>query len=217
MSTFEETSVNEITSDETPIGTPIETPLETPNDELSNPIEDESNPLRQLISACSTQKAPFCCGGSIPIKQGSDIVSRFEKLTCDDGQVMSPGITLRWDVPGGNVVRKLTLPLVEGETGVDDLLKDCAPATFGKEGEEILDESYRKAAKLDSDQFSSSFSPYEIGIVDAIAQSLLPGVASTFADGKSILWDDLGLVAELYKLNVSHATSLAGPWIMKCL
>ena len=208
MSTFEERSVGDMSSDETPIGTPIETPIETPNEEMPNPIEDENSPLRQLIGAWSAQKAPFCCGGSIPISRGSDIVSRFEKLTCDDGQVVSPEITLRWDVPGGDVIRKLILPLDERGTGVDDLLKDCAPATFGKGGEEVLDESYRKAVKLDCDQFSSSFNPYDVGIIDAIAQSLLPGIASTFADGKSIFEDDLGIVAELYKLNVSHTKSL---------
>ena len=65
----------------------------------------------------------------------------------------------------------------------------------------MLDESYRQAVKLDSNQFSTSFNPYEVGIIDAIAQSLLPGIARPFSDGNSYD-ENLGVIAELYKLNV---------------
>ena len=107
----------------------------------------------------------------------------------------------------GKAIRKLTLPLAvsttSGTAAVEELLKACEPATFGKKGEEVLDESYRKAIKLDSNQFSTSFSPHDVGILDVIAQSLLPGVAKPFSDRKSKYEEDLGVVAELYKLNVS--------------
>lgn len=92
-----------------------------------------------------------------------------------------------------------------GTTPLEGLLKACAPATFGKKGDEVLDESYRKAVKLDSNQFSTSFNPYEVGIIDAIAQSLLPGIVRPFSDGNSKHEEHLGVAAELYKLNVSQS------------
>ena len=83
-----------------------------------------------------------------------------------------------------------------------ELLEDCSPATFGKKGEEVLDESYRKAAKLDSDQFSTNFYPHDVGIISAIAETLLPGITTPFTDTESIWEEHLGVIAELYKLNV---------------
>ena len=68
----------------------------------------------------------------------------------------------------------------------------------------MLDESYRKAVKLDSDQFCTSFNPHEVGIVDAIAQSMLPAIANPFSDRHSKHMEHLGVIAELYKLNVSE-------------
>ena len=107
----------------------------------------------------------------------------------------------------GDAIGRLTLPPTEsqikGTAAVEELLKACAPATFGKKGEEVLDESYRKAVKLDSDQFCTSFNPHEVGIVDAIAQSMLPAIAKPFSDQKSRHEEHLGVIAELYKLNVS--------------
>ncbi|KAH8595823.1 hypothetical protein B0O99DRAFT_671823 [Bisporella sp. PMI_857] len=80
----------------------------------------------------------------------------------------------------------------------------CSPATFGFEGGDMLDEGYRKASKLDRKDFCVSFHPYDFGIIDAITQTLLPGIADalkeTGHDGvKSEHW---GVAAELYKLNI---------------
>lgn len=109
--------------------------------------------------------------------------------------------------------RKLTLPPIlssaDGTTAIEGLLEACVPATFGKKGDEVLDELYRKAVKLDSNQFSTSFNPYEVGIIDTIAQSLLPGIAKPFSDGKSKYEENLGAIAELYKLNVSLPNTYA--------
>jgi len=72
------------------------------------------------------------------------------------------------------------------------LLSDCQPASFGFNGEDVHDESYRRATKLDRSAFSIDFCPYELGIIDAIAQLLLPGTEH----------GTKGVRAELYKLNV---------------
>ena len=94
-------------------------------------------------------------------------------------------------------IGKLTLPPTASQTSgtaaVEELLKACAPVTFGKKGEEVLDESYRKAVKLDSDQFCTSFNPHEVGIVDAIAQSMLPAIAEPFSDRDSTHEEHLGV------------------------
>ncbi len=70
------------------------------------------------------------------------------------------------------------------------------PASFGLAGKNVYDEGYRKALKLDTSQFSTNFCPYTLGIVDAIAQILLPEASK----GK-----ERGVKAELYKLNVSQS------------
>ncbi len=116
-------------------------------------------------------------------------------------------VVIRWDVPDGNDIRKITLPSTakgaKRNAALKELLEDCRPATFGKKGEEVLDESYRKAAKLDTHQFSTNFNPYDVGIIDAITQTLLPGIARMpVPKGDKTYAEHLGVIAELYKLNV---------------
>ena len=80
-----------------------------------------------------------------------------------------------------------------------NLLHHCDPATFGVGGRDVLDEEYRKAAKLDPSDFSTNFHPHDCGIVDSIQQILLP---STIRGGQGIGIGPQGVRAELYKLNV---------------
>ncbi|KAG5636142.1 hypothetical protein H0H81_008998 [Sphagnurus paluster] len=77
---------------------------------------------------------------------------------------------------------------------VDDLqtLSDaCEPATFGLGQRDVLDEDYRKAGKMDKNNFSINLDLVQMGIVDRIRVQLLEG-----ADEKKYV------KAELYKLNV---------------
>ena len=71
----------------------------------------------------------------------------------------------------------------------------CEAATFGRDDEAVLDETYRKALKLDPTEFSIDFCPYSYGIIDAIAQILLPTLNVKLPTMR-------GVRAELYKLNV---------------
>lgn len=111
---------------------------------------------------------------------------------------------LRWDSStsksGVSKLRFLVeTPEDERKATLHQLIQDCQPASFGYKGEDVLDETYRKATKLDRSAFSTDFCPYELGIVDTIAQVLLPnagGAAGTH-----------GVKAELYKLNASLPTS----------
>ena len=162
----------------------------------------------QLIHAVSDQKAAFCCGGTVRIKQDS-AAGHFDKVTCDDGEITCEPVVLRWDLPSGKTIRKLTLPPddgIEDPAAMKALLKHCTPATFGKDGQEVLDGSYREAVKLDTNQFSTNFHPSDVGILDNITQVLLPGVAESFEDGETTFQDNLGIVAELYKLNASSCS-----------
>jgi hypothetical protein len=52
---------------------------------------------------------------------------------------------------------------------------------------------------LDSSAFSSDFCPYKLGIIDTIAQVLLPNAQSGLGTK--------GVKAELYKLNVGPPSS----------
>ena len=112
----------------------------------------------------------------------------------------SSPVILRWDSSNdSNLISKLIFPLEPNTSGnLEQLIKDCQPATFGYKGKDIYDETYRKASKLDASAFSSTLNPYELGIIDAIAQVLLPSVK----DANNMR----GIRAELYKLNVGDTT-----------
>jgi hypothetical protein len=72
----------------------------------------------------------------------------------------------------------LTLPGVGSSSKeLQELLAVCQPATFGRGGEDVLEEDYRKAGKLDHSAFATNFCPYEAGIIDVVTQLLLPQTA----------------------------------------
>ncbi|PPQ75052.1 hypothetical protein CVT25_008307, partial [Psilocybe cyanescens] len=71
------------------------------------------------------------------------------------------------------------------------LSDSCQQATFGVNQKDVLDESYRKAGKLDATDFALNFSPFTCGIIDTIRDTLL-----TYQN------DDRSIHAEMYKLNV---------------
>lgn len=61
-----------------------------------------------------------------------------------------------------------------GKLAFEKLIQDCAPATFGRGGEDVYDESYRRAGALSVEDFMTDFCPYEAGIIDIVTQILLP-------------------------------------------
>ncbi|XP_006463695.1 hypothetical protein AGABI2DRAFT_52114, partial [Agaricus bisporus var. bisporus H97] len=68
----------------------------------------------------------------------------------------------------------------------------CQPATFGFNKEDVLDETYRKAGKLDGDRFAWRFNPSDkSNFANQLAAALFP-------------WETLnsGIRFESYKLNV---------------
>ncbi|KAI0794380.1 hypothetical protein C8Q74DRAFT_573484 [Fomes fomentarius] len=71
------------------------------------------------------------------------------------------------------------------------LEKVCQPARFGLNDKDVLDESYRKAGKLDIDSFVLCFNAERTGLLDAVRMALFPGREETRS-----------IDAELYKLNI---------------
>jgi hypothetical protein len=111
----------------------------------------------------------------------------------------SSPVTIRWDsYSSPSRVTRIRFPVdIENKdehASLRQLIEDCQPASFGYKGENVIDDAYRKATKMDRSDFSSDFCPYELGIVDTIAQVLMPNA------GKDIATK--GVKAELYKLNV---------------
>ena len=133
-----------------------------------------------------------------PAKQRQGSASSSSELT-------SPPVTIRWDSAKhddgvSTTISKITFPVTgpHGEEDLAKLVRDCEPASFGFRGQDVLDDSYRKAGKMDRSCFSSDFCPYELGIIDTIAQILLQNTE----DGPI---NTRGIKAELYKLNVSSS------------
>lgn len=75
---------------------------------------------------------------------------------------------------------------------LSDLNKACKPASFGRDNQDVLDESYRKAGKLDLTEFATTFDLADTDIMDIVKSELVEG-------DKEI---EKVVRAELYKLNV---------------
>ena len=129
------------------------------------------NTLRRLAAAVNGQAAAatFACGGSIQL---SSCLRTYDSI--DDGIV--PCLQLRWDTKNG-AGGKVRFPLTsDDQVRIRELVKACQPASFGLGGKEVLDQSYRKAGKLDRSEFLTDFHPHDCGIIDSIRQILLPSM-----------------------------------------
>ena len=176
----------------------------TSQDETDDGVAtDEKHPLLVFREKIRKEEVQFYCGGSIPVTDGPD---HPKGLMADEGSRSSPPVVLRFDDPNGGAIRKLCLPLSGGDqdaSAIGGPLRSSAPATFGQGGKAVLDESYREAMTLSRDQFSTDFDPYALGVIDAIAQILLPSFVWPSSVELGMSEERLGVVAELYNLNVS--------------
>lgn len=175
---------------------------------------EESDPIKLVeenVLSKALQGISFSCSGSLKIDHDWEAKQWTFGSLVDPPS--APPVIVRWDADGS--VGKVRIPFQGDESpDLDQLIKNGLPATFGLDGVDVLDESYRKAIKLDCNQFSSNFHPHDHGILDIISQTLLPTVAGfQLADervksaDKTYLSEDWGLVAELYKLNIYSAPS----------
>ena len=56
---------------------------------------------------------------------------------------------------------------------MENLASACEPATFGVDQKDVLDESYRKARKLDVAHFATTFELRKSRIMDVVRAALL--------------------------------------------
>jgi hypothetical protein len=130
----------------------------------------------------------YACGGTVLVGKQTD--QRQDNIT--------EPVVIRWDA--GEVTNRLTLPFPPktakktGNAILQGLIDDMEPASFGFQGKDIVDDSYRKAVKLDTSAFATNFCPYKVGIIDTLGHALLPIWKAPFQ----------GIYADLHKLNVSR-------------
>ncbi|CDO69951.1 hypothetical protein BN946_scf184836.g25 [Trametes cinnabarina] len=87
------------------------------------------------------------------------------------------------------------------------LAKTCDPATFGVHEQDVYDETYRKAGKLDAEHFSLNVTPDHLGLLDIVRDQLvLVNAPQAYIGGTKIR-------AELYKLNVYGPQSFFKPHV----
>ncbi|KAK7994941.1 hypothetical protein PG990_013714 [Apiospora arundinis] len=180
--------------------------------EQSSKKEDLLEGLRLILK---NESHLFACGGSLPVGEPAKTAEGATKVPTPTGDAKKnhDPITIRWDVNDSKdaagrkkaeACTKLNLPLIPGagvgdETSLKRLVQHCQPATFGRGGKDVYDESYRRAGKMDPTSFCTTFDPYIAGIIDTVAQVLLPSVYDSATHR--------GVRAELYKLNVYSAPS----------
>lgn len=162
-------------------------PEDNTETELYALLHDVSSALRDHAG-----KDVFAIGGKIDVSPGSPSEGTAEA-----------SVVVRWDSGELSQSRNVRLPVSDdtvSQGAFAQLLADCEPATFGINKTEVLDETYRKASKMDTDKFSTDFHPHEHGIMDTIVQALAHGDHTSKPS-------NLGVRAELYKLNVSDQPS----------
>ena len=149
----------------------------------SIPQDTPSRLLKQFSQTIENEsrRAIFTCGGRIPIllKPHKDSAGNLTPKTAErvQGQTATTQrVTVRWGPNGSGKV--LTLPQAnnEDQASLEQLVQDCTPATFGRDGRDVYDENYRRAGAMSADKFMTDFCPYEAGIIDVVTQLLLPAV-----------------------------------------
>ncbi|KAK7046409.1 Fe2OG dioxygenase domain-containing protein [Favolaschia claudopus] len=146
--------------------------MSTPVPEPANPTDDQTIAENLEILRNAIQKQVPYIGGVHPVKAGDLVV-------CYDVEGERPR---RIDL--GNA----------SDNDLHDLADACQKATFDLNQADVLDETYRKAGKMDLDKFASRFDVFSSGLLAAIKQDII--------QGQDMNAEDKIVVPELYKLNV---------------
>ncbi|KAG9552016.1 hypothetical protein KCU71_g8999, partial [Aureobasidium melanogenum] len=124
-------------------------------------------------------ESTFACGGHIPVilnpsNLGGESRSAVESQVYDQVVSTKP-ITIRYGPSGHGQILRLPTDTTN-DPAFMKLISTCEPATFGRGDKDVYDEQYRKATKLDTEDFLADFCPYETGIIDIVQQLLMPSV-----------------------------------------
>ncbi|KAL5519830.1 hypothetical protein ACEPAG_1490 [Sanghuangporus baumii] len=134
--------------------------------------------IEQLRDAILNARPPYCAGTLSP--KPEDLLLFYRKK--------DPKTHGRVDFNDAN------------DDQLQHLSETCDKATFGLNQADVLDESYRKAGKLDSMHFSTKLDLEESDLMDVVRYNLLEGHDSNYP-----------IKAELYKLNVYDKDSFFKP------
>jgi hypothetical protein len=78
--------------------------------------------------------------------------------------------------------RQVVLPLsgIGASNGdvLQELIRDCVPATFGRGEQDVLGPAYRKARRMDTKAFATTFDLAQFSILENVEQILLPSVGN---------------------------------------
>lgn len=170
----------------------------TTQDDTQSAFIESCRQLKRFIDD-EQATATFACSGTIPISESQP-----------EETLVSAPVSIFWSTGNGSTAHKLVLPLngtvQESSAGaLQQLVADCDPASFGLGDKDVIDPEYRRAVKLNPDQFASSFHPANHGIIEDIEQILLPSFSSEH-ENKS---QSPKIHAELYKFNVSQVVTFA--------
>lgn len=140
--------------------------------------------LKQTLA----QSLPYC-GGSFELPSDSfELYYGRENAKC----VCVGPLSLPLDLLTRIADRFLNLSkTANNPDALNSLQSACEPARFGRNTETVLDETYRKAGKLDTSEFLVRLDVVKSGLLDVVCSSLLSGDKSRRS-----------VTAELYKLNV---------------
>lgn len=170
---------------------------------MANSLQPEGDAYSRLVQLITKEQAKtsFACGGTVPVIAADDNISGVSWVATPDQLISSRPVNVFWSSKDDGSALKITLPTNDDRSSasVEKLAADCSPASFGRGGEDVLDESYRRAGKMELKDFATSFHPADFGLVQNIEQVLLPSIISD--EDNSLQCK--GLVADLYKLNVS--------------
>ncbi|KAJ7441018.1 hypothetical protein B0H11DRAFT_1882487 [Mycena galericulata] len=106
--------------------------------------------------------------------------------------IKADDLVIYYDVEDKMNPRRIDLQTATG-SDLMQLESACEKATFGVNQTDVLDETYRKAGKIDLNKFASRLDVVSSGLLDAISPDMLVGQS---VDANKVLR------AELYKLNV---------------
>lgn len=143
--------------------------------------------IRDSIES-ETASPSFVCGGSIPVEK----------------------VGIFWATSDDSTARKLSLPLDQQSpessvNALQRLVRDCSPASFGRGQQDVIDPEYRKAGKLDTSQFASTFELSHHNILPDVEAFLLPAIQDQSQGQNDMQFRRL--TAELYKLNIYSGPS----------
>lgn len=169
---------------------------------------------------------PFACGGSFEVVEFADEEAPSSNADGSDSETPIPydsvgPVQIRFGPDGAGRTLNL-LPSPNNTSALQGLLASCTPATFGRGKQDVLDESYRKVTKLDPSEFATTFCPYEAGIIDVVAQFLLPKstnvqTCGAWRHGGAVQAERLFWTEREVQSPCGHAKKLEAIWQSSCV